>query len=387
MTLDLETRVRSAFAEQFGGLPDFVARAPGRVNLIGEHTDYNDGFVLPMAIGRHAIAAMRARDDGEMRVYAADLGRSSAFTLDSSLAACPVEGWSNYVRGVAAALTGQGLLLRGAEIVVAGDVPQGAGLSSSAALEVAAGLAFAALAGASDHDRTALALAGQRAEHDFAGCRCGIMDQLVSARAISGSALLIDCRSLSARPVLLPVDAAVMIVHSGVSRGLVDGEYNLRREQCEAAARHYGVRALRDLGVEELESGKRGLDPVALRRARHVVGENARTLAAADALASGDLATLGGLLRASHSSLRDDFAVSTPKVDSLVETLQEAVGNAGGARMTGGGFGGAVVAVAPADVIGRASEMVLERYRTPAGSPPLVMIERPAGGCELLLGP
>ena len=370
------------FRESFGEAPALVARAPGRVNLIGEHTDYNDGFVLPCAISRQTMVAARRRDDRQVRIVAGDLGgATTAFSLAEPITPESTAPWSNYVRGVADGLLEAGLELPGADLAIIGDMPQGAGLSSSAALENAAGLALAALAGQPDFDRSRLALIGQRAEHRFAGCQCGIMDQLVSARAIAGAALLIDCRSLDCTPVTLPADLAVMIVHSGIERGLVDGEYNLRRQQCEAAAQHFGVAALRDLA--ELPAAG-GLDPVAYARARHVVGENARTLAAAQALAVGDLARLGVLMAESHAAMRDDFAITLPAIDGLVALLQDAIGSAGGARMTGGGFGGAVVALLPAEQVERVRAAVLAGYRTPAGGPPLVMVETPAAGASLI---
>jgi galactokinase len=370
------------FRERFGAAPALVARAPGRVNLIGEHTDYNDGFVLPCAISRQTMVAARRRDDRQVRIVAGDLGgATTAFSLAEPISPESTAPWSNYVRGVADGLLEAGLELPGADLAIIGDMPQGAGLSSSAALENAAGLALAALAGQPDFDRSRLALIGQRAEHRFAGCQCGIMDQLVSARAIAGAALLIDCRSLDCTPVTLPADLAVMIVHSGIERGLVDGEYNLRRRQCEAAAQHFGVAALRDLA--ELPAAG-GLDPVAYARARHVVGENARTLAAAQALAVGDLARLGVLMAESHAAMRDDFAITLPAIDGLVALLQDAIGSAGGARMTGGGFGGAVVALLPAEQFERVRAAVLAGYRTPSGGPPLVMVETPAAGASLI---
>lgn len=370
------------FRQSFGAAPELVARAPGRVNLIGEHTDYNDGFVLPCAISRQTMVAGRRRGDGQVRIVAGDLGgATAAFSLAEPIVADSAAPWSNYIRGVADGLIDAGLDLPGADLAVIGDMPQGAGLSSSAALENAAGLALAALAGQPDFDRTRLALVGQRAEHRFAGCLCGIMDQLVSARAVQGAALLIDCRSLECTPVALPDDLAVMIVHSGVERGLVDGEYNLRRQQCEAAARHFGVNALRDL-AELPEQG--GLDPVAYARARHVVGENARTLLAARALRGGDLADLGELMAQSHAAMRDDFQITLPAIDGLVALLCQAIGGRGGARMTGGGFGGAVVALLPAGEVERVRAAVLAGYRTPAGEPPLIMNEAPAAGASLI---
>jgi galactokinase len=260
-------------------------------------------------------------------------------------------------------------------------MPQGTGLSSSAALENAAGLALAALGGIPDIDRALLAKLGQRTEHLFAGCKCGIMDQLVSAAAVEGSALLIDCRSLDAQPVAIPDDLAILIVQSGIERGLVDGEYNARREQCEAAAAHYGVAALRDLNSLP-DQGT--LDPMAWRRARHVITENARTLAAADALRAGDLPRLGQLMAASHASMRNDFEITLPAIDRLVGILSNAIGEAGGARMTGGGFGGAVVALLPVSEVDRVVQAVTSDYRTPAGNPPEILTERPSAGATLL---
>ena len=370
------------FRTHFGSAPKLVARAPGRVNLIGEHTDYNDGFVLPCAISRQTLVAAQRRDDRQVRIVAGDLGGVTAeFSLAEPIAPDSAAPWSTYVRGVADGLLEAGLDLPGADLAIMGDMPQGAGLSSSAALENAAGLALAALAGQPGFDRTRLALIGQRAEHRFAGCNCGIMDQLVSARAEAGAALLIDCRSLACTPVPLPADLAVMIVHSGIERGLVDGEYNLRRQQCEAAARHFGVGALRDLDVLPPASG---LEPVAYARARHVVGENARTLAASEALRTGDTATLGRLMAESHAAMRDDFQITLPAIDRLVPLLQDAIGADGGARMTGGGFGGAVVALLPQDRVAAVQSAVEDGYRSPNGAPPLIMIEKPASGASLL---
>jgi galactokinase len=369
------------FNQHFGAAPALIARAPGRVNLIGEHTDYNDGFVLPCAISKQTMVAVGARDDGRFRIISADLGGAAAeFSVDQA-AAPGTETWSNYVRGMIDGLRQEGARLTGADIAIMGDMPQGTGLSSSAALENAAGLALAALGGMPDIDRSLLAKLGQRTEHLFAGCKCGIMDQLVSAAAIAGSALLIDCRSLNTQPVAIPENLAILIVQSGIERGLVDGEYNARREQCEAAAAHYGVSALRDL--ESLpENGS--LDPVAYRRARHVISENARTLAAAGALQKGDLPLLGELMAASHASMRDDFEITLPAIDRLVDILCNAIGKDGGARMTGGGFGGAVVALLPQQEVDRAIEAVTGEYRTPAGDSPEILVERAAAGTTLL---
>lgn len=375
-------RLRRLFSDQFGGVPDVVARAPGRVNLIGEHTDYNDGFVLPCAISKQTMAAVRTRKDGVVRVVAGDLNNAiTEFKLSQSIAPCSLAPWSNYVRGMVAGLLSEGVAIAGADIGIVGSMPQGAGLSSSAALENAVGLALAALGGRPDIDRTLLARLGQRTEHEFAGCNCGIMDQLVSAQAQERSALLIDCRSLETRAVAIPDDLAIMIVHSGIERGLIDGEYNARRAQCEMAAKHYGVPVLRDL-TEVPAQGT--LDPIAYRRARHVIAENARVLAAADALESGDLLVLGQLMTQSHASMREDFEITLPAIDSLVDLLTNSIGPMGGARMTGGGFGGAVVAILPSSEVTRVRQCVEFEYRTPQGMAAAIMIERPCAGASLI---
>jgi galactokinase len=370
------------FRDTYGAVPTLVARAPGRVNLIGEHTDYNDGFVLPCAISKQTMVAVRPRTDRTVKIVAGDLdGAANSFALDAPILPDDAEPWSNYVRGMASLLQAGGLDLPGVDMAILGDMPQGAGLSSSAALENASGLAFAALAGMPDFDRTKLALLGQRTEHEFAGCKCGIMDQLVSARAEAGAALLIDCRSLETQAVTIPDNAAILIVHSGISRGLVDGEYNARRMQCETAAAHYGVEALRDL---EALPDQGSLDPVAWQRARHVVSENARTLSAADALRVGDLEKLGSLMAESHASMRDDFEITLPAIDRLVAILAKVIGDQGGARMTGGGFGGAVVAVLAREQLDAALAAVERDYRRPDGGLAEVMIETATKGASLI---
>lgn len=359
------------FRQHFGHGPTTLARAPGRVNLIGEHTDYNDGFVLPCAIDFHTLVAARPRSDGRVRVLALDMdGATDQFRADATIVHTPRAPWADYVRGVVRELQLSGLAPGGpvgADIAITGNVPRGAGLSSSAALEVALLQAWQQMQAIAALDATTIARLAQRAENDFVGCRCGIMDQLVSARGEAGHALLIDCRSLQAAPVPLPAGLAVLIAHSKVRRGLVDSAYNERRTQCEAAARHFGVPALRDLTPAALDAGAAGLDALTLRRARHVVTENARTTAAAAALASGDLATLGRLMAESHASMRDDFAITVPAIDRLVDVLQQAIGADGGARMTGGGFGGCVVALLPQDRVAAATAAVAQRYRAPSG--------------------
>ncbi|MCY4757085.1 galactokinase [Pelomonas aquatica] len=373
-------RAAAAFRAAFGAEPALQVQAPGRVNLIGEHTDYNDGFVLPCAIDFGTCVAARPRDDDQVQIVAADCdGAIDRFCVGTAIPHHEHAAWANYARGMVQMLAARGLALRGADLAVAGDVPQGAGLSSSASFEVAIGQAFKSLQGLA-LDPTELALTAQRAENEFVGCNCGIMDQLISARGQAGHALLIDCRSLDAEPVRLPPDLAVMIVHSRVKRGLVDSEYNTRRRQCEAAARHYGVPALRDVDLERLEAGAAGLDEVVYRRARHIVTENARTRAAAVALAEGDLVALGALMAASHASMRDDFEITVPAVDRLVEILRQAIGPQGGARMTGGGFGGCVVGLLPRGRVDAVRAVVEAGYRAPGGEAPTVWVCRASAG-------
>ncbi len=381
MSPELLPRLTAAFLQAYGQPPEHIVQAPGRVNLIGEHTDYNDGFVLPCAIDFHTLVAARPRSDRRVQVLAIDQdGARDAFDLDATLVPDERAPWANYVRGVVLELQRAGWAPGGADLAITGNVPPGAGLSSSAALEVAVGQAFKQLG---DHRRlgpTELALIGQRAENHFVGCRCGIMDQLVSARGLAGHALLIDCRTLDAQPVPLPPGTALMIVHSRVRRGLVDSAYNLRRRQCETAARHYGVPALRDLDAAWLARRPAGLDEACWRRARHVVGENARTLAARDALASGDLRAMGRLMAESHRSMREDFEISVPAIDALVAILQRAIGEPGGARMTGGGFGGCVVALLPEHGLDAARDAVARHYRSPDGLPGTVWVCEPSDG-------
>ena len=378
MTTPLE-RSRAVFEKHFGD-GGVSVRGPGRVNLIGEHTDYNDGFVLPCAIDYETVVTGRRRDDRLVRVIAADYDDAEdSFDLDAEIKLHDDAIWASYVRGVVKHLLARGLQLPGADLVISGNVPQGAGLSSSAALELAVGQAFKTL-GELPISATELAVVGQEAENLFVGCSCGIMDQLISALGAQDRALLIDCRSLETSAVALPHGAAVVIVNSNVRRGLVDSEYNTRRTQCEAAARHYGVAALRDIDEAALEAGRSGLDDLIYRRARHVVSENARTLAAADALAAGDLRRMGVLMAASHASMRDDFEITVPAIDSLVGIIGAVIGEVGGVRMTGGGFGGCVVALVPQDKVSAIEAAVAANYRSPEGLPATLYVCRASSG-------
>lgn len=374
----LADRVRAAFAQAYGRAPAGLVRAPGRVNLIGEHTDYNDGFVLPCAIGRQTMIAWAPRDDGDMQIVASDFGGARDRFALGAIDHHPDRGWRDYVRGMIAAMQASGAPVAGADLAIAGDIPQGTGLSSSASLMVAVGHAMHAAAGAGLPDPATIASIAQQAENDFVGVKCGIMDQLASAASVAGHALLIDCRSLAMQAVPLPAGAALMIIDSGVVRGLVEGHYNRRRAECEAAAQAMGVAALRDADAAMLAAA--AMPAESRRRARHVISENARVLAAADALAAGDLEALGALMAASHVSMRDDFEITVPPIDALAALAHGAIGGAGGARMTGGGFGGAVVAVMPAAEVERVADAVRAGYRTPAGDPPAIITEIAAPG-------
>ncbi|HEX5972041.1 MAG TPA: galactokinase [Gemmatimonadaceae bacterium] len=376
-------RVLDEFERRRGATATLLARAPGRVNLIGDHTDYNDGFVLPMAIDRAVWIALRARDDSHVRAHSLDFESDIAF--DASDVKHGERGWGEYVRGVTWALGERaqrdGRSLRGWEGVVAGDVPLGAGLSSSAALELATARALATVSGLPWHPAEMARLA-QRAENVWVGVNCGIMDQLISAAGVSGHALLIDCRSLDMRAVPLPGDVAVVVLDTATRRGLVDSEYNERRARCESAAKQFGVRALRDVD-ERLFAERAGmLDEVTRRRARHVVTENARVLAAADALGQGDAHRVGELMAESHRSLRDDFQVSRVELDAMVE-IALAQDGCYGARMTGAGFGGCAVALVAREAADRFVGAVATRYESAVGLAPAVYVCEASSGASL----
>jgi galactokinase len=376
-------------------------RAPGRVNLIGEHTDYNEGFVLPLAIDRACVlAAVGGSDPGQGLQGAADVGapalsakghaearhvrglapatvRVRSLDADGTVE-IPADGstdprdvtpaWGRYVAGIVRELAARGRPATGLDAVLASDVPLGAGLSSSAALEVAVAFALARLAeweiGVVD-----LADACRLAEHVATGVPVGIMDQLVSLAGVENAALLIDCRSLETRPVALPPEIAVLVVHSGVSRALAEGAYAERRRACEELARGLGLQSLRDATEDQVAS-----DPFG----RHVVSENRRVLEAVAALGARDLEALGRLLDESHASMRDDFRISTPELDVLVEELREA--GAYGARLTGGGFGGCAVALCARDRVGEIAEAATERYRTATRREPRAFVCRAVAG-------
>jgi galactokinase len=373
-------RAAAAFQAQWGGEAALLVRAPGRVNLIGEHTDYNEGFVLPMAIDRAVWIALRPRKERRVAVHAVDFGGTLDFGLPTIEKGGPA--WGEYVKGVAWSLIEAGHTLAGWEGVVAGDVPIGAGLSSSAALEVAAARAFAAAAGLA-WEPLAMARITQRAENDWVGVPCGIMDQLVSITGVAGHALLIDCRTLEISPVPLPAGAAVVVLDTGTRRGVAASAYQERREQCRQAARFLGAASLRDVTLQDLARASTALSETTLRRARHVVAEIERTRLAAQALQRGDAIEVGLLMNASHASLKEDFEVSSPELDAIVAASRRRP-DCLGARLTGAGFGGCAVAlVREGDLEGFASE-VRDGYRSMSGREARITVCTPAAGAEVI---
>jgi galactokinase len=349
MPIDARTRsLIAAFTQAYGAKPTKGVRAPGRVNLIGEHTDYNHGFCLPMAIERDVRIVLRPRADQIVRVLSLEQpGQVVEFALSANIpkAAGPDARWADYVKGCAQVLAQDGVKLGGCDLALTGDVPLGAGLSSSAALEVAAMHAFLAVAGRK-LPGTEIATKAQRAENLYVGVNCGILDQLSSACCVKGQAMLMDCRSLQLAFAPLPKGVAFVIADTGRRRGLVDSAYNERRAQCESGARALGVTHLRDVSLPGLWQavGAGALDELAQRRCEHVVAENGRTLAAFACLKAGDTAAFGQLMDQSHADLRDKFQVTCPELDNMV-AMARGLPGCFGSRMTGAGFGGCTVSL------------------------------------------
>jgi len=373
------------FVQLFGESPR-IYQAPGRVNLIGEHTDYNDGFVMPAAIGLYTRASVAPRHDRKLVIHSENYSEQVEFDLDH-LPAARCGHWSDYVVGVVNMLVRSGEKLGGTNLLVDGNVPQGAGLSSSASIEVAVGYALLDLADqATDRpkldqtklDRTKLALLCQQAENEFVGARCGIMDQFVASHGERGKALLLDCRSLQYRRLPLPDDIALAICNTMVKHSIAKGEYNQRRAECEAGVRLLSkylpnAQALRDVTPEDLESYGHELPDIVRRRCRHVISENARVLRAAAALELGDLQAFGKLMLESHRSLRDDFEVSCPELDLMVELAKQVEG-VYGTRMTGGGFGGCTIALVQSDCVEAFKRTVQEGYERSTGRKPEIYV-------------
>lgn len=381
---ELIDNVKNAFKATLGYAPTHIVQAPGRVNLIGEHTDYNDGFVLPCAINYQAVVAAAKRDDNIVRVISVDYGNAlDEFDLTQEIAFQHDKMWANYIRGVVKCLLARGFQFTGADIAVSGNVPQGAGLSSSAALEVVIGQTFKVLFNL-EISQAEIALNGQQAENEFVGCNCGIMDQMISAEGSQQHAMLLDCRSLETTSVSMPEELAVVIINSNKKRGLVDSEYNTRREQCEAVAAIFGVKALRDVTLEQFNQKSHELDPLLRKRARHVITENYRTLDAAQALSQHDMQRMARLMAESHASMRDDFEITVSEIDTLVAMVKEVIGERGGVRMTGGGFGGCVVALVPHDLVASVQAVVDANYEAQTGLKAAIYVCQAMDGAGLV---
>lgn len=370
------------FETYFNAKPDFIVRAPGRVNLIGEHTDYNDGFVLPMAIDHAVWLALRPRTDGQVRLFSLDLEADEAFELHSLTKG---EGWLEYPKGVTYELQKFGYSLTGFDAVMTGDVPRGAGLSSSAAVELAIARAFCAVS-SFEWDAPKMAKISQKAENEWVGVNCGIMDQMASAACHEGHALFLDCRSLEIQHAPLPKSVSIVILDTSTRRGLVDSAYNERRNQCEEAAHWFGVKALRDVCLEDFnKKNKDGLDKNVIKRARHIITENARVLEAVEVMKDGNIKRLGELFNASHNSLRDDFEVTNDALNIMVECAREQE-SCYGARMTGAGFGGCAVALVNEEKAGEFVHAVSAAYRQKSGLEAAVYVCKASEGASLVQG-
>jgi len=371
------------FRARFGGDPR-VYRAPGRVNLIGEHTDYNDGFAMPAAIEFYCWVAVSTREDRKLSIYSEEFSAAADADLDSA-SHQPSKTWSDYPVGVALQLEQAGFRLRGANLLIESEVPMGAGLSSSAAIEVATALALADQSGWSP-DRVRLAQLCQKAENEFVGARVGIMDQFVSLHGQEDHALMLDCRALTFESLLIPDSVKLVISNTMVKHELASSEYNRRRADCEEAVHRLaevlpGIRALRDVSLEQLERHQDVLSEVIYKRALHIVTENARVLDSAEALRSGDIARFGMRMAESHRSLRDLYEVSCRELDLMVDLAYQQRG-VFGARMTGGGFGGATINLVDARYAGEFKEKMAKAYQKETGLVPQIYICKPAEGAS-----
>jgi galactokinase len=383
----LAAAVAEEFRKFYGRPPHWIVAAPGRVNVIGEHTDYNDGFVLPMAIERYAVMAADSASPASSTISIYDSQFKENATIDiSTQMAKAVPKWSNYIRGVIAGFQNRGVKIPALDVAMLSTVPLGGGLSSSAALEVCTATLIETATG-KKIDPVEKALLAQKAEHEFAGVPCGIMDQFISTLGREGHLLLLDCRSCKTE--LVPMDdpsVALLIVNTNVKHELSGGEYAARRAECEAAAKILGVASLRDATVEMLESAKGKMGEVIYHRARHVIGEIARTVNAAKDIRSSDWISAGKLMYASHASLRDDYEVSCAELDTVVE-IAEAIGVRGGiygCRMTGGGFGGCAVALVKTKNVEDITKKIATDYKTKTGIEATIFVSRPAAGATVI---
>jgi galactokinase len=374
-------KLQSGFRQRYGAEAR-VFRAPGRVNLIGEHTDYNDGFVMPVAIELSVWVAIAPRNDRKLVVHSENFSESAEIELGED-DPVPRQHWSDYVQGVAVVLQKAGSVLRGADMLICGEVSIGSGLSSSAAIEVATGFALLKIAGV-PVDGVELAKLCRRAENEFVGARVGIMDQFVSCCGQTGHALMLDCRSLDYRLLPIPAEVSLVICNTMVKHDLASGEYNTRRAECEEGVRRLSlkmpyIRALRDVGVEDLDRYCSDLPQTIYQRCRHVVTENARVCDAAAALEKADLATFGRLMAESHMSLKNDYEVSCPELDLMVEIAGQVEGMYG-ARMTGGGFGGSTVNLVDKRAVAEFHRSVATKYEKATGLSPQILVSAAAEG-------
>jgi len=374
-------RVQNEFFQRFGQAPAAIVRAPGRVNLIGEHTDYNDGFVLPMAIDRALWIALRPRDDWRVLVHSLEFSRPADFELGETQRG---KGWPEYLRGMAWSLGQDGYSLAGFEGVMSSDIPVGAGLSSSAALEMATAKAFS-LVGGWPFEPGKMAKAGQRAENQWVGANTGIMDQMISASGRAGHALLLDCRDLSTQHIPVPAGTAVVIMDTATRHSHTDSGYNERRGQCEAGARFFGVSHLRDVDLQIFQARGHGLADLPYRRARHVITEDQRVLEAGLAMTNGDAPQMGRLMNESHISMRDDFEITNDELNIMVRLAQAQPG-CYGARMTGGGFGGCAVALVDQPAAEEFSMAVARAYEDETSLVPSIYICQASNGAEVVSG-
>ncbi|MCK6581314.1 MAG: galactokinase [Anaerolineae bacterium] len=378
--MSLQQRVTDAFTAQFGEPPTLITRAPGRVNLIGEHTDYNDGFVLPMAIDRAVWIALRPRQDGYVFAHSLEFNESAEFLL-AEMAHRHGE-WAEYIKGVAWSLQENGYELIGWDGIVTSDVPVGASLSSSAAFELASARAFAELSDI-PWDPAVMAKICQRAENEWVGVSSGIMDQMISASGVDGEALLIDCRDLSTQRVIVPAGTVVIVMDTMTRRELSNSGYNDRVHECKMAVAALGVKALRDATLPMLDSVRQQIDEVVYRRARHVITEDARTLEAVEAMNAGDAARMGDLMNASHRSLHEDYEVTNHHTN-LMAVIAQGLPGCYGARMTGGGFGGCAVALVEAGAAETFSAAVAAEYRAQTNIDPAIYVCRASAGATIV---
>lgn len=363
----LKNEVEAHFLSLIGSRPEITSYAPGRVNLIGEHTDYNQGFVLPCAINRGTVIAAKLRNDSQMNVHAVDINNQlSSWDVSRKIISDLEHSWANYLRGVCTEFQTMGHSLQGVDMVIHGNIPQGTGLSSSASLSVA----FATLLNKVNSTRLSLkeiALICQTSENNFVGCKCGIMDQLISTLGQADKALLIDCMDLSYESIPIPKDMSVLIIDSKVTRGLIDSEYNIRREQCQNAAKILGLPSLCLANMEQLETAKTKMDNTVFHRAKHVITENNRVIDFSNAIKAHNHYEISTLMQQSHLSMKNDFNITTPEIDTLVNIVSNEIGDAGGVRMTGGGFGGCVVALIPTKYCSSVVTAVENNYSKASG--------------------